>query len=294
MDYSKLSGPIIGAIIGYGTNWIAIKMLFRPLKPIKIGKFTLPFTPGIIPKRQEKIAKAIGESIANNLFTDNDIKQMLLDENIKDEVANSILKKLKDEKTFEEIIHEKIDDDKYFFSREKIKNLITKKVKDGLVEANIGEIIANEGKKIVSEKTKGSMLRMFVTDNMIDSMILPLGNSIQDYIEKHGEEKIEPKIDEEICLIERSSSKELFEKFEIDEDNLKKQIKELFEDFVNNHISNFLQKIDISKTIENKINEMEVAELEQILLSIMKKELGAIVNLGAYIGLILGTLNVFI
>lgn len=294
MDYSKLSGPIIGAIIGYGTNWIAIKMLFRPLKPIKIGKFTLPFTPGIIPKRQGKIAKAIGESIANNLFTDNDIKQMLLDENIKDEVANSILKKLKDEKTFEEIIHEKIDDDKYFFSREKIKNLITKKVKDGLVEANIGEIIANEGKKIVSEKTKGSMLRMFVTDNMIDSMILPLGNSIQDYIEKHGEEKIEPKIDEEICLIERSSSKELFEKFEIDEDNLKKQIKELFEDFVNNHISNFLQKIDISKTIENKINEMEVAELEQILLSIMKKELGAIVNLGAYIGLILGTLNVFI
>ena len=294
MDYSKLSGPIIGAIIGYGTNWIAIKMLFRPLKPIKIGKFTLPFTPGIIPKRQGKIAKAIGESIANNLFTDNDIKQMLLDENIEDEVANSILKKLKDEKTFEEIIHEKIDDDKYFFSREKIKNLITKKVKDGLVEANIGEIIANEGKKIVSEKTKGSMLRMFVTDNMIDSMILPLGNSIQDYIEKHGEEKIEPKIDEEICLIERSSSKELFEKFEIDEDNLKKQIKELFEDFVNNHISNFLQKIDISKTIENKINEMEVAELEQILLSIMKKELGAIVNLGAYIGLILGTLNVFI
>lgn len=294
MDYTKLSGPIIGAIIGYGTNWIAIKMLFRPLKPVKIGKFTLPFTPGIIPKRQGKIAKAIGESIANNLFTENDIKEMLLDENIKDEVANSILKKLKDEKTFEEIIHEKIDDDQYFFSREKIKNLITKKVKDGLIEANIGEIIANEGKKIVSEKTKGSMLRMFVTDNMIDSMILPLGNSIQDYIEKHGEEKIEPKIDEEICLIERSSSKELFEKFEIDEDNLKKQIKELFEDFVNNHISNFLQKIDISKTIENKINEMEVAELEQILLSIMKKELGAIVNLGAYIGLILGTLNVFI
>ncbi|MDP7742500.1 MAG: DUF445 family protein, partial [Lentisphaeria bacterium] len=38
--------PIVGAIIGALTNQIAIKMLFRPYRPIMIGSLTLPLTPG--------------------------------------------------------------------------------------------------------------------------------------------------------------------------------------------------------------------------------------------------------
>ena len=37
-----LAGPVIGGVIGYFTNYIAVKMLFRPLKPVKIGGRTLP------------------------------------------------------------------------------------------------------------------------------------------------------------------------------------------------------------------------------------------------------------
>ena len=51
-----LAGPAIGAVIGYCTNYGAVKMLFRPLTPIRIGKFTLPFTPGVIPKRKKELA----------------------------------------------------------------------------------------------------------------------------------------------------------------------------------------------------------------------------------------------
>ena len=49
MDMSYLTGPLIGAVIGYFTNYLAVKMLFHPRKAIKVGKFTLPFTPGAIP-----------------------------------------------------------------------------------------------------------------------------------------------------------------------------------------------------------------------------------------------------
>ena len=50
MDWIQiLAGPVIGAVIGYFTNYIAVKMLFRPLKPIKIKNYTLPFTPGTYP-----------------------------------------------------------------------------------------------------------------------------------------------------------------------------------------------------------------------------------------------------
>ena len=61
MDYTIIIRPLIGAGIGDITNWIAVKMLFRPLKPIKFGKHALPFTPGIIPKNKARIAESIGE-----------------------------------------------------------------------------------------------------------------------------------------------------------------------------------------------------------------------------------------
>ena len=56
MDLSFFIGPIIGGIIGLITNGIAIRMLFRPLKAIKVWGLTLPFTPGLIPKEKPRIA----------------------------------------------------------------------------------------------------------------------------------------------------------------------------------------------------------------------------------------------
>lgn len=64
---SLLAGPVIGGVIGYFTNYIAVKMLFRPKTAIKIGSFTVPFTPGIIPKRKPALARAIGQAVGNNL-----------------------------------------------------------------------------------------------------------------------------------------------------------------------------------------------------------------------------------
>ena len=55
MNYSLIIRPLIGAVIGYVTNWIAVKMMFRPLHEKKIGKFTIPFTPGIIPRNKDRI-----------------------------------------------------------------------------------------------------------------------------------------------------------------------------------------------------------------------------------------------
>ena len=62
-------GPLVGAVIGYFTNFIAVKMLFHPHKPWMIGKFRVPFTPGIVPKRKDQLAHAIGDAVGNYLFT---------------------------------------------------------------------------------------------------------------------------------------------------------------------------------------------------------------------------------
>jgi uncharacterized membrane protein YheB (UPF0754 family) len=68
--------PIAGSIIGYFTNDIAIKMLFRPYKAIYIGKRKLPFTPGLIPSNQERLAQKIADTIMGSLLTPTEIQKL--------------------------------------------------------------------------------------------------------------------------------------------------------------------------------------------------------------------------
>ncbi|MDQ0174807.1 DUF445 domain-containing protein [Bacillus chungangensis] len=70
---------VIGAIIGGMTNFLAIKMLFRPYNPIYIGKWKLPFTPGLIPKRQDEIADQLGKLVVNHLITPESIQEKFKD-----------------------------------------------------------------------------------------------------------------------------------------------------------------------------------------------------------------------
>jgi uncharacterized membrane protein YheB (UPF0754 family) len=68
--------PIAGSIIGYFTNDIAIKMLFRPYKAIYIGKRKLPFTPGLIPSNQERLAQKVSDTIMGSLLTPSEIQKL--------------------------------------------------------------------------------------------------------------------------------------------------------------------------------------------------------------------------
>jgi uncharacterized membrane protein YheB (UPF0754 family) len=71
-----ISPPILGAIIGYFTNDIAIKMLFRPYRAIYIGKQQLPFTPGLIPRNQERLAKRVSDTIMGSLLTPAELQNL--------------------------------------------------------------------------------------------------------------------------------------------------------------------------------------------------------------------------
>ncbi len=60
---------IIGAVIGGLTNSLAIKMLFRPYKEVRIRSWRVPFTPGLIPKRHDELAKQLGKMVVDYLLT---------------------------------------------------------------------------------------------------------------------------------------------------------------------------------------------------------------------------------
>lgn len=71
---SLATPPIVGGIIGYFTNDIAIRMLFRPYRAKFIGNYQIPFTPGVIPRNQKKLAKRIADSIMGSLLTPDEIQ----------------------------------------------------------------------------------------------------------------------------------------------------------------------------------------------------------------------------
>lgn len=71
-----MSPPVLGGIIGYFTNDIAIKMLFRPYRAIYIAGRRVPFTPGLIPRNQERLAKNISNTIMGSLLTPQELQNL--------------------------------------------------------------------------------------------------------------------------------------------------------------------------------------------------------------------------
>lgn len=67
--------PVLGACIGYITNAIAIRMLFRPLHPVYVLGIRLPLTPGIIPKQRSQLAESIGNMVSRELLSEEIIRQ---------------------------------------------------------------------------------------------------------------------------------------------------------------------------------------------------------------------------
>lgn len=122
---------LVGALIGWITNLLAIKLLFKPLEPVNILGFKIQ---GLIPKRREEIAKSVGDIVENELLSMNDIlDNVLTDENI--EQVKYVLKT----KTKEAI-------------ERKVPSLIIAPFKDKIC-LYVDNVIDEESESVISELT---------------------------------------------------------------------------------------------------------------------------------------------
>lgn len=287
-----LAAPLIGALIGYFTNYIAVKMLFRPLKPVKIGKVTLPFTPGIIPKRKPVLAKAIGNMVGKSLIGEEEIKEILISDNMKKAVVSSITGAIENtikEKSIKDIATLVVDEEGYATKKDAAVEYVSNRILSGIREIDIAGIMVQEGTAAI--KGMGGMLAMFVNESMIASIAEPIGAKVDEYISINGKDLIQGKVEAEIVNFEGKPLGEL-----ISMDNtqgISKTIGDLYEKMLDKEVGNIIKAFDLCAVVENKINEMKIEDLEQLIMSVMKNELSAIVNLGALIGFVLGLLNLF-
>ncbi len=94
--YIKYSAPpVIGALIGYVTNRVAIKMLFRPLRAWRIGGIRVPMTPGVIPSKRFELSQNMGEVVGDHLLTSKEISDGLQQDIFQDKLLSLIEGRIK-------------------------------------------------------------------------------------------------------------------------------------------------------------------------------------------------------
>ena len=89
--------PIIAALIGWSTNYLAVKMLFHPRLPLRIMGFSIQ---GVFPKRQKQLAEKLGTLVADELFSVKDIanklKELATSEESMEQVGKTIEKTIRE------------------------------------------------------------------------------------------------------------------------------------------------------------------------------------------------------
>lgn len=91
--YEAIFLVVVGALIGWLTNVLAIKMLFRPIRPVVIPILNIKLQ-GLIPKRRHDISRSIGETVEKELVSINEIFDRMVTEENKLEVISIIKEKL--------------------------------------------------------------------------------------------------------------------------------------------------------------------------------------------------------
>lgn len=169
--------PVLGGLIGYATNWLAIKMVFRPYNEVRILGVRVPFTPGIMAKEKPVLAKKIGETVAEHLITDDIIKEKI--QNIQyNDMINKSINNMKSGLAVENQTVEQYIEKNNFGSGDFGKKLealiddeIKKIVNDENIKNDIVEMMSNKTVEIIGEYTLGDIIPQQTYQKICTSII---------------------------------------------------------------------------------------------------------------------------
>lgn len=298
MDWKLIAVPVIGAIIGYATNWIAVKMLFRPHKEVRVMGWKLPFTPGVIPKGQGRLARAVGRAVEEQLLTREVLEEELLSEEkmqkMKDMISDWVETQKASEKTVKKVAEDLISEDSVEDFIDSTEEKMTDMIFERIQEMDPGHMIAEKVLEAAKEKLAESMFGMMIGGSMLEPIAKQVEDKINEYVTEYGRPYVEQVVMQESLKLQEATVGSAFSAVEGYGLDLPELVVSQYESIVREKLPQILETLHLSRIVEDRINAMEVAEVEELVMSIMKKELGAVVNLGALIGLLLGLVNVAI
>ena len=300
--YHFLIGPAVGAVIGYITNDIAIRMLFRPHEAKYFMGFHIPFTPGIIPKEKSRIAASIGKAVSENLMNREVLEKSLLSDEMLAKMGSAIdefvTTQSNNDETIEQFASHYLTADDISAMRGNVTEGIVKMITGKLQDSQLGNNIAHMAIEHAVEKTRNSVAGLFGADKFVAGVAQPierlLAKHINEILQNNSEQMVEGLVNDQSDQLMGMTMRQLVTGHNDQIAQIKNGIFNAYRVIIIEHLPRILQDIDISTIIEQRINEMDMKEAEAIILDVMKKELRAIVWLGALLGSIMGTINALI
>lgn len=288
--------PVIGGIIGALTNGIAIRMLFRPYKPVFWGKHQLPFTPGLIPKEKSRIANAIGKVIGANLLDAETLTGALASDKIKTALEHKIdtmIERMRtEEKTVQEYITQIGYEENVDHAVAYVGNHFGDFVAEKLVENQVGteildyalqELVQNLNPMfVVLAESAIEKSKIAILDKMDEVILAQCPGIIDEYLEKEYETWINKPVSEFAYT--------LWQKKEV----IKEHVWDLYIMVLEKKAGGFVQKLDVAAIVEEKIQEFDERELEELIMEISRKELNSLVWIGGALGLLIGFVNLLV
>lgn len=291
-----IAAPLVGGVIGLVTNGIAIKMLFRPFYPVKIGKFVLPFTPGLIPKEKARLAKAIGNVVGAELLDTETLTKALASEKIQKALyrkIDQIIDNLgQEERTFQEFLQNQELKQAADQAVGQVGEKAGQYVAEYLVEKQIGQILFDYAMQEVMANMNGMILMM--AQPALERAREPLLLKIDELIMEKCPELVEGYIGKEYENWMERPVKDLAVHLWSKKDVIREKIWECYLTLLEKKGADFFRKLDVASIVEDKINEFDLQELEKIIMDISRKELNALVWFGGLLGMVIGFINLLV
>ena len=292
---------LVGAVIGFITNDIAIKMLFHPRKALYIGTWRVPFTPGLIPKQKDRVARSIGTVISTQLLNSEVVLDTLTSDSMVAKVRGR-LEGLVEENRYNEATVEEV---LLLFSKQEVVEHIIVTLKsdaaDLIYRKLAGMEFGEQMSKILLGKMKDkmntplfSLIAGIIDDEAIGSMAKSLGELIDRVVEDNSEDIIRNLMDVEIDKIKNARICELIEEYQEKIPKLIDFTIGAYKKVLTNNLKPVLEGINLAKIVEERVASFDVIQLENMIFGIMDRELKAIVYLGALLGFLMGIINIFV
>lgn len=324
MELSYIIAPLLGGVIGYITNDIAIRMLFRPHKAKYVFGIHIPFTPGIIPKEKGRIAEAVGGVISENLMNKEVLEKYLLSEDMVGKVRSAVKEFIstqqRNDETVVQFLGHYLSKEEFDTFAQNINQSITKQTYEKLADSSVGEKVAHIAIDHVAQKLTidgaqellsgiggalgglGGMAAGLFGGNIVAKFLGMLREPAEHFLAKNintmlrdnGEKIVSNMIGGEVDNFLNKPVSNLLEGHEEQLVQAVNTIESIYRSIITEHLPKILQSIDISKIVRERINEMDVNETEKLIFQVMDKELKAIVWLGALLGMIMGSINVLL
>lgn len=317
--------PLVGSVIGYITNALAIRMLFRPHRARYLFGHRIPFTPGIIPKEKGRIAASVGGSISANLMNDEVMEKSLLSEELLGKLSNGIDHffdaQRRNTETLRAFLTHYLSEKEIDEAAEKGGDDLTQLLYRKLADSDVGDKIAHASVAHVMAKMQhfGSGLsggqrregigdligkgirKIFgqsgadATSQLVSSLAEPvehaLASNINEILRNNSREIVGDLISTETKSLMVRRVCDLLAGKDHELEQVRDSLVQVYVKMIRERLPRMLAAVDISKIIEDRINELDMAEAERLILEVMDNELRAIVWLGAGLGFLMGFVN---